>query len=130
MLNVRVGCLGELQPIVARIVLPLQRVYELALEGFRVVVVGFAGGLAAPLACLWIFVLEVPMAAALVNAVAVFGFSFSTRLSLDHPVYSFHFVFFVPFPAPFGRPPNLPHALSCSLECFFARVLPPFDPFW
>lgn len=63
MLDIGMGCLGELQPIIAWVVLPLERGGELTLEFFRVVVVRLARGLAAPLPCLGIFVLEVPMAA-------------------------------------------------------------------
>jgi hypothetical protein len=29
---------------------------------------------------------------------------------------------------PLGRPPSLPHSLSCFAECFAARVLPPIAP--
>src|SRR5947208_198784 len=93
MLNVRVSGLGELQPVVAGVVLTLQRLHEHTLELLSVIVVGFASGLAAPLAGLRVFILEMPMATTLVNTVPIFGLSFSSLLALNHCVLLFIFAF-------------------------------------
>src|SRR5262249_13767954 len=95
MLDIRVGSVSKPQAIIAGVVLSLQRLHKRTFEFLRLVVVGFAGGLASPLACLGVFVLEVPMPTALIDAIAVVGLSLSTFLNFDHSVAPFILRFLV-----------------------------------
>src|SRR5713101_8020692 len=54
---------------------------------------------------------------------------FALLLLVNHHFPPFFFFFFFFFwPLPFGRPPILPQALSCSFVYFAARVSPPCLP--
>ena len=72
MLNVCVCCIGKLQPIIARVILALQRFQEFTFERLGVIVVRFARCFPTPLAGLGIFVIEVPVTTPLVTSTLLY----------------------------------------------------------